>query len=145
MTILCIALAVLSLLFWAKSCQRQIPNQTHTESVKIDTVVVSKVLTKTVYRDRIKATIDSIKTDSYVASMDTLIIMPKATVKTAIVFRHPEQTFSFAQDIKVKVDTVYVNKTRLIETTKIKTNWTNTFIGTVAGFCGGVLTGLLAQ
>jgi len=78
----------------------------------------------------------------YVASLDTLITTPQAEIETRIDFRHPDQLFTFYQTAKVKVDTIYVNKTRIIETTKVKQNWTAAVIGTLSGFVAGAIVGL---
>jgi len=139
------ALVVLSLLFWIKTCEKPPPKQT--EKVIIDTVHVHSVQTKIIYRDRIKAIIDTVYIDDsepigYVATLDTLVILPNARIKTEIGFNHPEQTFSFRQTASVDVDTIYVNKERIITKTKIKTNWTNTAIGTAIGFIGGLVTAI---
>ena len=139
------ALVLITFLLWIKSCEKPPPKQT--EKVIIDTVTVHSVQTKTVYRDRIKAIIDTVYIDAgepigYKATLDTLVILPKARIKTEIGFSHPEQTFSLRQTASVDVDTVYVNKERIITKTKIKTNWTNTAIGTAIGFIGGLVTAI---
>jgi len=43
---------------------------------------------------------------------------------------------------KINLDTIYVNKTRIIETTKVKQNWTAAVIGTLSGFVAGAIVGL---
>jgi len=139
------AFVLITFLLWIKTCEKPPPKQT--ERVIIDTVHVHSVQTKTVYRDRIKAIIDTVYIDAgepigYKATLDTLVILPKARIKTEISFSHPEQTFSLRQTASVDVDTIYVNKERIITKTKIKTNWTNTFIGTAIGFIGGLVTAI---
>jgi len=139
------AFVLITFLLWIKTCEKPPPKQT--ERVIIDTVHVHTVQTKTVYRDRIKAIIDTIYIDAgepigYMATLDTLVILPKARIKTEITFNHPEHTFSLRQTASVDVDTIYVNKERIITKTKIKTNWTNTFIGTAIGFIGGLVTAI---
>jgi len=139
------AFVLITFLLWIKTCEKPPPKQT--ERVIIDTVHVHTVQTKTVYRDRIKAVIDTVyigdsEPIGYKATLDTLVILPKARIKTEIAFNHPEQTFSLRQTASVDVDTIYVNKERIITKTKVKTNWTNTFIGTAIGFIGGLVTAI---
>ena len=139
------AFVLITFLLWIKTCEKPPPKQT--EKVIIDTVLVHSVQTKTVYRDRIKARIDTVyihdsEAIGYEASIDTTVIFPKARIKTQIQFRHPEQTFTFRQTASVDVDTVYINKERIVTKTKIKTSWTNTAIGTAIGFIGGLVTAI---
>ena len=139
------AFVLITFLLWIKTCEKPPPKVR--EVVKVDTVFVRHTEIKTVYRDRIKAKIDTIYIDrdkpvGYVADMDTTVVMPKCKIKTQIQFRHPEQTFSFRQTASVDVDTVYVNKERIVTKTKVKTNWTNTAIGTAIGFIGGLVTAI---
>jgi len=117
------------------------------EVVKVDTLIVTHTQVKTVYRDRIQAIIDTVKSPQgepigYEASMDTTLILPKCRVETQVTFQHPAKTFSLRQTVKVETDTIYINKERIITKTKIKTNWTNTAIGACVGFIGGLVTAI---
>ena len=116
----------------------------------MDTLIVTHTQVKTVYRDRIQAVIDSIKSPAgevigYEASMDTIIVLPKCRIETQVTFQHPAKTFSLRQTVKVETDTVYVNKERIITKTRVKTNWTHTAIGACVGFIGGLITAIAMQ
>lgn len=146
--IIIIALVITVLLVAFSKCQA--PKTKIKEVVKIDTLVVTHTQVKTIYRDRIQAIIDSVKSPAgevigYEASMDTTLILPKCRVETQVTFQHPAKTFSLRQTVKVETDTVYVNKERIITKTKIKTNWTNTAIGACVGFIGGLVTAIAMQ
>jgi len=139
------AFVLITFLLWIKTCEKPPPKIR--EVVKIDTLIVKHTETKTIYRDRIKAIIDTLyirdsEAIGYEASIDTTVIFPKARIKTQIQFRHPEQTFSLRQTASVDIDTVYINKERIVTKTKLKTNWTNTAIGTAIGFIGGLVTAI---
>lgn len=146
--IIIIALVITVLLVAVQRCGPSKPKIK--EVVKIDTLIVTHTETKTIYKDRIKAVIDSVKSPQgevigYEASMDTTLILPKCRVETQVTFQHPARTFSLRQTVKVETDTIYINKERIITKTKIKTNWTNTAIGACVGFIGGLVTAIAIQ
>lgn len=146
--IVVITLLITILLFAVQRCNP--PKTQIREVVKVDTLIVTHTQTKTVYRDRIQARIDSVKSPAgevigYEASMDTTLILPKCRVETQVTFQHPAKTFSLRQTVKVETDTIYINKERIITKTKIKTNWTNTAIGACVGFISGLITAIAIQ
>jgi len=141
----CVLLIIVTTVTITRACTPDPPTQPHVTEI-VDTIHVQHVEIKTAYRDRIKAVVDTVFIEKqavgYVASLDTLIVTPQAEIETRIDFRHPDQLFTFYQTAKVKVDTIYVNKTRIIETTKVKQNWTAAVIGTLSGFVAGAIVGL---
>jgi len=141
----CVLLIIITSVTVTRACTPKPPTQPHITEI-VDTIHVQHVEIKTAYRDRIKAVVDTVFIEmqavGYVASLDTLIVTPQAEIETRIDFRHPDQLFTFYQTAKVKVDTIYVNKTRIIETTKVKQNWTAAVIGTLSGFVAGAIVGL---
>jgi len=146
--IIIIAMVVTVMLITFQKCKVIEPKVT--EKVKIDTLVVTHTQVKTIYRDRIQAVIDSVKSPAgevigYEASMDTTLILPKCRIETQVTFQHPAKTFSLRQKVIAETDTVYVNKERIITKTKIKTNWTHTAIGACVGFIGGLITAIAMQ
>jgi len=146
--IIIIALLITVLLVAVQKCKP--PEPKIREVVKVDTLIVTHTQVKTIYRDRIQAVIDSVKSPAgevigYEASMDTTLILPKCRVETQVTFQHPAKTFSLRQTVKVETDTVYINKERIITKTKVKTNWTHTAIGACVGFIGGLITAIAMQ
>lgn len=146
--IIIIALLITVLLVAIQRCKP--PEPKIKEVVRVDTLIVTHTQVKTVYRDRIQAVIDSIKSPAgevigYEASMDTIIVLPKCRIETQVTFQHPAKTFSLRQTVKVETDTVYVNKERIITKTRVKTNWTHTAIGACVGFIGGLITAIAMQ
>lgn len=146
--IVIIALLVTVMLVALRSCSQ--PKPRVREVVTVDTLVVTNTITNTVYRDRIKARIDTLYIASgepigYEASIDTTQVLPKCRIKTQITFKHPEQVFSLKQTASVDIDTVFITKERLITQTKIKTNWNSTAIGSALGFVAGIITAIAIQ
>jgi len=146
--IIIIALVITVLLVAVQKCKP--PEPKIREVIKIDTLIVTHTETKTIYKDRIQAVIDSVKSPAgevigYEASMDTTMILPKCRIETQVTFQHPAKTFSLRQKVIAETDTVYINKERIITKTKIKTNWTHTAIGACVGFIGGLITAIAMQ
>ena len=118
-----------------KACTMNPPLPTPAPVIEVvDTIKVTQTIEKTIYRDKIKARVDTLYVDNpstYIATLDTTLVMPKAEIHTRIDFKHPDQLFTFYQQAKVQADTIYVNRTRIVETTKVKQNWTAAVIGTL--------------
>ena len=118
------------------------PKPITTEVVKTEIVTVRDTIRQFVYRDRIKAVIDTVKIDAgeaitYRASLDTTIIADHYRIRTQVDYFHPDQIFSLRQNVTVAVDTVYVNRDRIVTNTVKRTNWNATAIGVALGIAGG--------
>ena len=118
------------------------PKPITTETVTTQIVTVRDTIRQVVYRDRIRAIIDTVKIDageaiSYKASLDTTVVMPNYSIRTQVDYFHPDQLFSLSQSVAVAVDTVYVNRDRIITNTVKRTNWNATAIGVALGIAGG--------
>ena len=120
------------------------PEPATTETITTKIVTVRDTIRQVVYRDRIKAVIDTIRIDdgeaiTYKASLDTTLIMPNYRIRTQVDYFHPDHVFNLHQDVAVAVDTVYVNRDRIVQSVIVqkKTNWgVSAIIGAVA-FSGG--------
>lgn len=118
------------------------PKPITTEKVTTKIVTVRDTIRQVVYRDRIKAIIDTVKIDAgeaitYKASLDTTLIMPNYRIRTEIDYFHPDQVFTMRQSVNVAVDTIYVNRDRIVTNTVKRTNWNATAIGVALGIAGG--------
>lgn len=119
------------------------PKPITTEVVKTEIVTVRDTIRQVVYRDRIKAIIDSAKIDAgeaitYKASLDTTLISSHYRIRTEIDYFHPDQVFTMRQSVNVAVDTIYVNRDRIVTNTVKRTNWNATAIGVALGIAGGL-------
>ncbi|NCB45037.1 MAG: hypothetical protein EOM59_20795, partial [Clostridia bacterium] len=95
------------------------PDPITTETVKTEIVTVRDTIRQVVYRDRIKAIIDTIRieageTVAYKASLDTTFISDNYRIRTEIDYFHPDQLFNVRQSVNVAVDTIYVNRERIV-------------------------------
>ena len=118
------------------------PEPATTETVTTKIVKVRDTIRQVVYHDRIKAVIDTVIIDAgeaitYKASLDTTIIADHYRIRTEIDYFHPDQLFNMRQSVAVAVDTVYVNRDRIITNTVKRTNWNATAIGVALGIAGG--------
>lgn len=120
------------------------PDPITTETVKTEIVTVRDTIRQVVYRDRVKAVIDTVKIEAgelvtYKASLDTTLVSDHYRIRTQVDYFHPDQVFSLSQSVAVAVDTVYVNRDRIVQSVIIqnKPNWgVSAIIGAVA-FSGG--------
>lgn len=140
--ILVLAIILTGVLTFAITKAVYSPNPITTETVTTKIVTVRDTIRQVVYRDRVKAIIDTVKieageTVAYKASLDTTFISDNYRIRTQIDYFHPDQLFNVRQSVNVAVDTIYVNRERIVSNTIKKPNWgVSAIIGAVA-FSGG--------
>ena len=129
------------------------PKPITTETVTTKIVTVRDTIRQVVYRDRIKAVIDTVKIDAgeaitYKASLDTTLVSDHYRIRTQVDYFHPDQIFSLRQNVAVAVDTVYVNRDRIVQSVIVqkKTNWgVSAIIGAVTFASGFYLANTLSR
>ena len=139
------AMLIISTAIVARSCSREpVSDGMLRPFIEIvDTVRVQTVQERTIYRDRIRAQVDTVYIDTepagYVATLDTLVAIPKGSVETKVKFYHPQGLFDFWQNVKIQADTVFVNRTKIMELTRTRPNWWITAGGLIVGTAIGII------
>jgi hypothetical protein len=111
----------------------------------VDTLIVTQWKTQVIHRDRIVPKIVIVTDSSYTAVFDTLITHDSGEIAMQVGFEHPAKLFQIDLSVKTRVDTVYINRERIITNTIIKTNWNATLISGLIGFAAGTTAALLAH
>ena len=140
----CALMLILSVALVVRSCDKN-PETGELRPIieVVDTIRVHTVQEKTVYRDKIKAIVDTVFIESsptgYTATLDTTVVVPRGSIETRIDFHHPKQLFDFWQNVKIQADTVYVNRIKIMELTRTRPNWWITAGGLIVGTAIGII------
>lgn len=117
------------------------PHMPDTE-ITVDTLVVTNVVTETVFRDKIIAVPETVLVDNTMhteVELDTLVTTNSTEVHTNVKYTLPESYWTFNQSITSSIDTVYINTLKKETMVVTKQNWTMAAIGTIAGIITGIL------